>query len=144
MAESIKTWLTQNHIEHHNMIQEVTKFLDGDKDSLTHTNTQMSTEEVSTPKSPTKQDGAHLNLTLAIALEKTFIKPINEAAAKTKDKTLYEERYEHVTTIWNTIVDHMMCEGDFPNYHEWINLYSIVNLMKMFSAHEYTPDCDKK
>ncbi len=119
MVESIKNWLSQNHVENHNMIQEAINFLSEAENPLTYHNTQMSTKDDSTTKTPTKQDGANLNLALTIALEKTFIKPINDAALRAKDKTLYEERYVHVTTIWNTIVDHLMSDGEFPKYQEY-------------------------
>ncbi len=56
MVESIKNWLSQNHVENHDMIQEAINFLNEAENPLTHHNTQMSTEDDSTTKSPTKQD----------------------------------------------------------------------------------------
>ena len=118
MTLSIKTWLAQNHDETRDMIQEAISFLDADNANITHTHIQMiasqKEDEDQSPKkdfkTPTKQGGEILTLTHALntVLEKTFINPINAAALKTKDKTLYEERYEHVTTIWNTIVEHIV------------------------------------
>jgi hypothetical protein len=58
------------------------------------------------------------------SLTKILIKPIHEAANKSNDKTLYKERYEHVTTIWNTVVNHMLRDGEFKDYHKWITKYS--------------------
>jgi hypothetical protein len=134
MTLSIKTWLAQNHDENRDMIQEAISFLDADNTNINHTPIQMiasqKEDEDQSPKkdfkTPTKQGGANLTLTLALntVLAKTFINPINAAALKATDKTLYEERYEHVTTIWNTIVEHMLTDGNFKNYQEWITQFT--------------------
>ena len=167
MTLSIKEWLAQNHDETRDMIQEAISFLNANIALPKPIPTQMSGDELPSPTkaitTPSKQGGENHAMTLALntVLAKTFITPIEAAALKVKDKSLYEERYEHVTTIWNTIVEHMLLDGTFVNYQEWITQYSNDNLMKYsktattwfsnnipkiyalatetFSAHDYSP-----
>ena len=142
MVSNFKTWLTQNHDETIDMNLEADDFLERLK-IATHTkqNTQMLQEEPvpnQDPQTPVKQgtqlDLARLKRALNTALEKTYIKPINDAAAKNPNKSLYEERYEHVTAIWNTIVDHKMRYEEFPEYQDWITQYTKDHIMKYPNA----------